>query len=178
MPYIQLAMERSRKDWMKTAGKQRFRGTKASPYAYLKFSPMNYISIFIFILCFIHLLIINTHNHLNPPDWDLQDDHSLLQADNLRGIDPYSRKVYYLDDPVHLLVSCARLWRKCWVINAHTKLNAIIRDHNFAYHVFGAIAGDCSSLDNWRFILLLRLGNFLLILLFVYLIQSISFTSF
>ena len=49
MPYIQLAMERSMKDWMKTAGKQRFRGTKASLYTYLKFSPMNYISIFILI---------------------------------------------------------------------------------------------------------------------------------
>ncbi|QHO27781.1 Ulp1 protease family, carboxy-terminal domain protein [Arachis hypogaea] len=27
----------------------------------------------------------------------------LLQTNNLCGIDPYSRKVYYLDDPVHLL---------------------------------------------------------------------------
>ena len=54
MPNIQLAMERSKKDWMKTVGKQRDGRDKASPYTYLKFSPMNYISIFIFILCFIH----------------------------------------------------------------------------------------------------------------------------
>ncbi|QHO35277.1 hypothetical protein DS421_9g274160 [Arachis hypogaea] len=67
-------MERSKKDWMKTVGKQRDGRDKASPYAYLKFSPMNYIN-----------------------------DHSLLHTNNLRGIDPYSRKVYYLDDPVHLL---------------------------------------------------------------------------
>ncbi|QHN92738.1 Photosystem II protein [Arachis hypogaea] len=40
---------------------------------------------------------------------EVQEEQNLLQADNLRGIDPYSRKVYYLDDPVHLLVSCAKL---------------------------------------------------------------------
>ena len=45
------------------------------------------------IFYFNYILLIKTHDHLNPPDWDLQDDHSLLQADNLRGIDPYSRKV-------------------------------------------------------------------------------------
>ena len=45
MPYIQLAMERSKKDWMKTVGKQKDGRDKASPYAYLKFLPMNYISI-------------------------------------------------------------------------------------------------------------------------------------
>ena len=54
MPNIQLAIERSMNDWMKTIGKQKFRRNKASSYAYLKFSPMNCISIFIFILCFIH----------------------------------------------------------------------------------------------------------------------------
>ena len=35
---------------------------------------------------------------------------------------------YYLDDPVHLLVSCAEL-QKC--------------DCNFVHQVFGAVAGDC-----------------------------------
>ena len=40
---------------------------------------------------------------------------------------------YYLDDPVHLLVSCAEL-QKC--------------DCNFVHQVFGTIAGDCLSLDN------------------------------
>ena len=40
---------------------------------------------------------------------------------------------YYLDDPVHLLVSCAELQR-C--------------DCNSVHQVFGAVAGDCSSLDN------------------------------
>ena len=54
MPNIQLAMEMSKKDWIKTVGKQRDGRDKASSYAYLKFSPMNYISISIFILCFIH----------------------------------------------------------------------------------------------------------------------------
>ena len=56
-----------------------------------------------------------------------------FNTNNLRGIDPYSRKVYYLDDPVHLLVSCAEL-QKC--------------DCNFVHQVFGAVARDCSSLDN------------------------------
>ena len=51
-PCIQLAMERSKKDWMKTVGKQRDGRDKASPFAYLKFSPMNYISISIFIFMF------------------------------------------------------------------------------------------------------------------------------
>ena len=40
---------------------------------------------------------------------------------------------YYLDDPVHLLVSCAD-YKKC--------------DCNFVHQVFGAVAGDCSSLNN------------------------------
>ena len=44
-PNIQLAMERSMNDWMKTIGKQKFRRNKASSYAYLKFPLMNYISI-------------------------------------------------------------------------------------------------------------------------------------
>ena len=117
-------MERSKTDWMKTAGKQRFRGTKASLCAYLKFSPMIYISISILILLY---NFENSITILYPPDWDLQDDHSLLHTNNLRGIDPYSRKVYYLDDPVHLLVSCNEVvnekqfiktciqsfWRRC-----------------------------------------------------------------
>ncbi|QHN77234.1 uncharacterized protein DS421_19g650880 [Arachis hypogaea] len=84
-------MERSKTDWMKIAGKQRFRGTKASPFAYLKFSPMNYIT------CFIPTISVGFDPYSH------KDDHSLLQANNLRGIDPYSRKVYYLDNPVHLL---------------------------------------------------------------------------
>ena len=33
-------------------------------------------------------------------------------------------------------------------------------DHNFVHQVFGAVAGELLSLDNWRFILLLRLGIF------------------
>ena len=98
---------------------------------------------------------------MNPPDWDLQDKHSLLQADNLRGIDPYSRKVYYLDDPVHLLVSCAELWQSVIHVWELQVFGSIVDDHNFVHQVFGAVAGDCSSLDNWRFILLLRLGVFL-----------------
>ncbi|QHN81713.1 Replication factor-A carboxy-terminal domain protein [Arachis hypogaea] len=73
-PNIKLAMERSMNDWMKTIGKQKFRRNKASSYAYLKFSPMNYIN-----------------------------DHSLLQADNLRGIDPYSRKLL---EPLMITISC------------------------------------------------------------------------
>ena len=124
MPYIKLAMERSRKDWMKTAGKQKFRGTKASLYAYLKFSPMIYISISILILL---LLFENSITIWYPPDWDLQDDHSLLHTNNLRGIDPYSRKVYYLetqctcwlvvrscDKKLRLQLSVPCWWRHWW----------------------------------------------------------------
>ena len=62
-PYIKPAMERSRTDWMKTAGKQRFRRTKASLYAYLKFSPMNYISTSILIF-YLFIIIRKLHNHL------------------------------------------------------------------------------------------------------------------
>ena len=127
MPYIQLAMERSKKDWVKAVGEQASLSHTVSPFAYLKVSSMNYISISIFILCFIYYYFRNLYNHLNPPNWDLQDDHSLLHTNNLRGIDPYSRKVYYLDDPVHLLVSCIEVvnekqfiktcvqsfWRRC-----------------------------------------------------------------
>ena len=67
-PYRKLAMERSKTDWMKTAGKQRFRGTKASPYAYLKFSPTIYISISIFNFCLFIIIIRKLHNHLIS-DW-------------------------------------------------------------------------------------------------------------
>ena len=63
-PYIKPAMERSKIDWMKTAGKQRFRGTNASLYAYLKFPSMIYISIFIFIFCLFIIIIRKLHNHL------------------------------------------------------------------------------------------------------------------
>ena len=56
MYHIKLAMERSKTDWMKAAGKQRFRGMKASLFAYLKFSPMIYISISI------PILLINFEN--------------------------------------------------------------------------------------------------------------------
>lgn len=42
MPYIQLAIERSKNDWRKAVGKQRFRRDKASPYTYLKFPSMNF----------------------------------------------------------------------------------------------------------------------------------------
>ena len=98
---------------MKTVGKQRFRGTKASLHAYLKFSPMNYISISIILLL---LIFENPITILYPPDWDLQGDHSLLHTNNLRGIDPYSHKVYYLDEPVHLLVSCIEVVNEKWFI--------------------------------------------------------------
>ena len=59
---LKLAMERSKKDWMKTVGKQRDRRDKASSYAYLKFSPVNYISISIFIFMFYSYIL---HNHLS-----------------------------------------------------------------------------------------------------------------
>ena len=40
---------------------------------------------------------------------------------------------YYLDDPVHLLVSCAELHSVSVI---------------FVHQVFGAVAGKCSSLNN------------------------------
>ena len=84
---------------------------------------MNYISISILIF-YLLLIFENSITIWYPPDWDLQGDHSLLQADNLRGIDPYSRKVYYLDDPVHLLVSCAKLWQRTKIMNVRIKFLA------------------------------------------------------
>jgi len=44
MPYIQLAIERSDKDWIKAVGKQRFGRNTAPPYTYLKFPSLNYMS--------------------------------------------------------------------------------------------------------------------------------------
>ena len=41
MPYIQLAMEKSKKDGVKAVGKQAFLSHTVSPFACLKFSPMN-----------------------------------------------------------------------------------------------------------------------------------------
>ena len=123
-------MERSKIDWMKTAGKQRFRGTNASLCAYLKVSPMIYISISILILL---LNFENSITILYPPDGDLQGDHSLLHTNNLRGIDPYSRKVYYLDDPVHLLVSCIEVVTNYELRLEHQVFGAITRDHNFVH---------------------------------------------
>ncbi|KAL4275616.1 hypothetical protein AHAS_Ahas20G0125000 [Arachis hypogaea] len=68
-------------DWKKAIGKQRFRRNKASLYAYLKFLPMNYIN-----------------------------DHSLLQADSLCGIDPYSRKISKSLAPLLMItISCTNI---------------------------------------------------------------------
>ena len=55
---------------------------------------------------------------------------------------------------------------KKWDYNCAYHVDGAIDDHNFVHQVFGAVAGDCLSLDNWRFILLLRLGNFILCLSF------------
>ena len=46
------------KGWMKTVGKQRDGRDQASLYAYLKFLPMNYISISIFIFMFYAFITI------------------------------------------------------------------------------------------------------------------------
>ena len=67
----------------------------------------------------------------------------------------------------------------CWLVERDCEgnkqcpqsINPITRkkgNHNFVHQVFGAVAGDCSSLDNWRFILLLRLGNLILLLSFCF----------
>ena len=140
-PCIKPAMERSKTDWMKAAGKQRLRGTKASLHAYLKFSPMNYISVSIPIFCLISIIFENSIINYYPPDWDLQGDHSLLHTNNLREIDPYSRKVYYLDDPVHLLVSCIEVVTNYELRLEHQVFGAITKDHNFVHQVFGAAPG-------------------------------------
>ena len=77
-----------------------------------------------------------------------------FNTNNLRGIDPYSRKVYYLDDPVHLLVSCAKLCNAMVLntkfLDSSPEIICVVKsiDHNFTYQVFGAVAGDCSSMDN------------------------------
>jgi len=115
-------MERRKKDWMKTVGKQR--DGREGIFIRLSEVPTNelhkYLYLYLSVLCVYH------HTHLSLPDWDLQGDHSLLHTNNLCGIDPYSRKVYYLDDPVHLLVSCAKL---CLC-------------HGIEHQVFGFITGD------------------------------------
>ena len=104
MYHIKPAMERNETDWMKIAGKQRFRRNESIsirlseiltnelhkylyPYSIIYYSKTS-LSIYIClteickvtIACFIPTISV--------------------------GFDPYSRKVYYLDDPVHLLVSC------------------------------------------------------------------------
>ena len=56
-----------------------------------------------------------------------------FNTNNLRGIDPYSRKVYYLDDPVHLLVSCAKL------------CNAMVLNTKF----LGFMTGDYESCEKY-----------------------------
>ena len=58
-----------------------------------------------------------------------------FNTNNLRGIDPYSRKVYYLDDPVHLLVSCAKL------------CNAMVLNTKF----LGFMTGDYESCEKVLF---------------------------
>ena len=56
-------------------------------------------------------------------------------------------RFYYLDDPMHLLVSCIEVVTKYELRLEHQVFGAIFRDHNFVHQVFGAVAGDCSSLD-------------------------------
>ena len=49
---------------------------------------------------------------------------------------------YYLDDPVHLLVSCIEVVTNYELRLEHQVFGAITRDHNFVHQVFGAVAGD------------------------------------
>ncbi|QHO34853.1 Photosystem I P700 chlorophyll a apoprotein [Arachis hypogaea] len=56
---ISRAVTGSKKDWMKTVGKQRDGRDKASSYAYLKFPPMNYITIAILFLIAGHMYRTN-----------------------------------------------------------------------------------------------------------------------
>ena len=71
----------------------------------------------------------------------------MLQADNLHGIDPYSRKVL-LGRP------SALAGQLCEVVKRHVNhgivhqvFGAMPTDNNFMHQVFGAVAGDCSSFE-------------------------------
>ena len=149
-------MERSKKDWMKTVGKQRFRRWSISkPQPILHYcKTSNHFMFF----CFSQSILI------------IPDILTKIYKITIACFKPtisvgstLTHVRYYLDDPVHLLVSCAEL-QKC--------------DCNFVHQVFGAVAGDCSSLDNWRFILLLRLGMFYFCWFRVFYLSLVSYFKF
>ena len=56
-------------------------------------------------------------------------------------------RFYYLDDPVHLLVSCIEVVTN-YELRLEHHVDGAIDDHNFVHQVFGAVVGDCSSLNN------------------------------
>ena len=64
MPNIQLAMERSKKDWMKTVGKQR--DGREGIFIRLSEIPTNelhkYLYLYLYVICVYH------HTHLSLPD--------------------------------------------------------------------------------------------------------------
>ena len=108
MPNIKLAMERSMNDWKKAIGKQRFKGNKASSYAYLKstnelhkylylyfmfYSSFNYQSSITIYICLTEIYKVTIACF--KPTVSVGSTISHVR--------------YYLDDPVHLLVSCAKL---------------------------------------------------------------------
>ena len=111
-------MEGSTHDWKKTIGKQRFKSNKASPNAYLKFPPMNCISILFY---FMFYLSFNYQNLITI--WiRLTEIYKMTIACFKPTISVGSTLThvrYYLDDLVHLLVSCAEMW-KVWITISHT----------------------------------------------------------
>ena len=64
MPYIQLAMERSKKDWMKAVGKQR--DGREGIFMRLSEVPTNELHKYLYLyLC---VIFVHHHYHLSLPD--------------------------------------------------------------------------------------------------------------
>ncbi|QHN86300.1 uncharacterized protein DS421_16g544950 [Arachis hypogaea] len=109
-------MEGSTHDWMKTIEKQRFRSNKVSPNAYLKFPPMNYISMIILI----YILFIFQLSKIITNRVRLTKIYRMTIACFKLTISVGStltRVRYYLDDPVHSLVSCTGVVKSVIIIS-------------------------------------------------------------
>ena len=165
MPNIQLAMERSMKDWVKTVGKQRFRRKKSISICLSEILTNELHKYLYLIFCYLYF------NYQNPITiWIcLTEIYKMTIACFKPTISVGSTLTHVRFITWTTQCTCWLVVSKLWMKNdllrrAYRVSGAVAWDHNFVHQVFGAVAGDCSSLDNWRFIMLLRLGNFLFVL--------------